>query len=233
MTAPPTPLDEQTDVDVLVIGSGFSGIGMGVALKREGRRSFLILERASDLGGTWRDNRYPGCACDVPSALYSFSFAPNPGWSRAFSPQPEIWEYLRNVAAAEGLNPHFRFDAAIVEARWDETAARWRVTAADGRQWSAAVVVAGTGALSRPARPKIEGLESFNGEVVHSAEWRDDVAFEGKRVAVVGTGASAIQIVPELAPVAAIVPSHLSHLFFNQSRRGVEARRPVEDQIHA
>lgn len=192
-----------TDVDVLVIGSGFSGIGMGVALKREGKRSFLILEKASDLGGTWRDNRYPGCACDVPSALYSFSFAPNPGWTRAFSPQPEIWEYLRNVAAREGLTPHFRFDAAIVEARWDEDVARWRVTAADGRCWSAAVVVAGTGALSRPARPDIEGLDSFKGEVLHSAEWRDDVVFEGKRIAVVGTGASAIQIVPELAPQAA------------------------------
>lgn len=203
MTAPAPPSETQADVDVLVIGSGFSGIGMGASLKREGKRSFLILEQAADLGGTWRDNRYPGCACDVPSALYSFSFAPNPHWTRAFSPQPEIWAYLRRVAEAEGLSPHFRFNAAIVDARWDEAASRWRLTAADGRGWTAAVVVAGTGALSRPARPAIEGLDTFKGESVHSAQWRDEVVFEGRRVAVVGAGASSIQVVPELAPVAA------------------------------
>lgn len=198
---PPSPADER-HVDVAIIGSGFSGLGMGAALKREGKRSFVILERASDLGGTWRDNRYPGCACDIPSALYSFSFAPNPHWTRAFSPQPEIWAYLKRVAAEEGLVSHLRFNAAIVDAAWDEGTSRWRLRAADGRAWTASVVVAGTGALSRPARPAIPGLDNFAGEVVHSAEWRDGVAFEGRRVAVIGTGASAIQIVPELAPLA-------------------------------
>jgi len=190
------------DVDVLVIGSGFSGIGMGAALKREGKRSFVILEQAADLGGTWRDNRYPGCACDVPSALYSFSWAPNPDWTRAFSPQPEIWAYLRKVAHDAGLEPHLRFGARIVDACWDEAASRWRLTAEDGRSWSAPVVVAGTGALSRPARPDLPGLDAFKGEVVHSAEWRDDVELAGKDVALVGTGASAIQIAPEAARVA-------------------------------
>ncbi|MBX7250099.1 MAG: NAD(P)/FAD-dependent oxidoreductase [Caulobacteraceae bacterium] len=197
-----SPSADVADVDVLVIGSGFSGLGMGVSLKREGRRSFLILERASDLGGTWRDNRYPGCACDVPSALYSFSFAPNPNWTRAFSPQPEIWAYLKKVAADHGLEPHLRFDAAVVEARWDEPACRWRLATADGRRFSAGVVVVGAGALSRPAWPDIDGLETFRGDTLHSAAWRDDVAFEGRKVGVVGTGASAIQIVPQLAPLA-------------------------------
>lgn len=197
----------ERDVDILIIGSGFSGIGMGAALKREGRRTgrerpFLILEQADDLGGTWRDNRYPGCACDVPSALYCFSFAPNPQWTRAFSPQPEIWDYLRKVARDEGLEPHMRFGARVVEARWDESAARWRLRTADGRNWSARVVVAGTGALSRPARPDLPGLDQFGGDVLHSAEWRDDVALKGRDVALVGTGASAIQIAPEAAKVA-------------------------------
>lgn len=196
------PVADVTDVDVAVIGTGFSGIGMGAALKREGRRSFVILEQADDLGGTWRDNRYPGCACDVPSALYSFSWAPNPDWTRAFSPQPEIWAYLRKVARDEGLEPHMRFGARVVEARWDEGAARWRLRAEDGRTWSAAVVVAGTGALSRPARPELPGLDGFAGDVIHSAEWRDDVSLAGKAVALVGTGASAIQIAPEAARVA-------------------------------
>ena len=189
-------------VDVAVIGSGFSGIGMGAALKREGRRSFVILERDGDLGGTWRDNRYPGCACDVPSALYSYSWAPNPHWTRAFSPQPEIWAYLKRVAADCGLGPHLRFNAGVEVAKWDEASGRWRLAIADGRTVSARVVVAGTGALSRPALPAIEGLESFEGAVMHSARWRDDVAFADKRVAVVGAGASAIQIVPQLAPAA-------------------------------
>ena len=192
----------ERDVDVLVIGTGFSGLGMGVALKREGKRSFLILEKAGDLGGTWRDNRYPGCACDVPSALYSFSFAPNPHWTRAFSPQPEIWAYLRKVAEDEGLTPHIRYGAHVVEARWDGPAARWRVRNEDGRDWSAKVVVAGAGALSRPARPDLPGLDGFMGEVLHSAEWRDGVALDGKDVALVGTGASAIQIAPEAAKAA-------------------------------
>lgn len=197
-----TPDGEPTRVDVIVIGSGFSGLGMAAALKRDGRRSFVVLEKADDLGGTWRDNRYPGCACDIPSALYSFSFAPNPEWTRAFSPQPEILAYLHKVADDHGLRPYLRFGAEVAEAVWDDAAGLWRLTTRDGRRWAAPVVVAGQGALHRPALPAIPGLESFTGTAFHSARWPERIDLAGKRVAVIGTGASAIQIVPEIAPVA-------------------------------
>jgi cation diffusion facilitator CzcD-associated flavoprotein CzcO len=185
--------------NVLIIGTGFSGLGMGIRLKQEGIDSFTILERGQEVGGTWRDNHYPGCACDVKSHLYSFSFEPNPNWSRMFAPQPEIKAYLKHCADKYGLLPHIRFGTDVVEARFDEAAALWRVTTRDGRRYSARVLVSGMGALSNPAYPSIKGLENFEGEKFHSANWNHDYDLRGKRVAVIGTGASAIQFVPQIA----------------------------------
>lgn len=193
-------MDEE--LDVAVIGAGFSGLGMGHALQAEGRRSFAILEKADEVGGTWRENTYPGCACDVPSHLYSFSFAPNPGWSRMYAPQPEIQHYLTDFATRSGLRAHTRFGWKLTDARWDETARRWRLTAADGRRIAARVVAAGMGGLHIPALPDIPGLDGFAGSVFHSAQWRGDVDLSGKRVGVIGTGASAIQLVPQVAKIA-------------------------------
>ena len=196
-------LDDETvlpaEVDVAVIGSGFSGLATAVGLKRSGREDFVVLERARDVGGTWRDNAYPGCACDVPSHLYSFSFAPNSDWSSTFSPQPEIHAYLRRVAEQEGVLPHVRFGCEVEEAAWDEAAQRWRLRTSAGRL-SARVVVAGAGPLSEPAIPDIPGLRDFQGTVFHSATWDHDHDLDGERVAVIGTGASAIQFVPQIQP---------------------------------
>jgi cation diffusion facilitator CzcD-associated flavoprotein CzcO len=188
--------------DVLIIGSGFAGLGMAIRLEQEGLSSFLILERADDVGGTWRDNRYPGAACDVESHFYSFSFEPNPGWSHMFARQGEIWAYIQRCVDKYRLRPRIRFGASVCRARFDAAAQAWEVETADGRRFRAKVLVTGTGGLSRPVVPDIPGLEAFEGVEFHSARWRDDYAFEGKRVGVIGTGASSIQIVPELAKKA-------------------------------
>ena len=187
-------------VDHLVIGAGFSGLCMAIKLAEDGETDFLVLERGSDVGGTWRDNTYPGAACDVPSQLYSFSFAPNPHWTRSFSPQPEIQSYLQRVARESGVLDRFEFDTALVDARWDEQAQRWVVTTTSG-EVVARHLISGAGALVEPKLPDIEGIEGFQGEIFHSARWNHDVDLAGKRVAVIGTGASAIQIVPEIAKV--------------------------------
>ncbi len=183
---------------VLIIGSGFSGIGMAVALKREGIHDFVILERASELGGTWRDNQYPGCACDVQSHLYCFSFEPNPDWSRQFAPQGEIWAYLKHCADKHGVRAHVRFGANVVASRFDEASATWRVTTEDGRQFTSQVIVSAAGALCNPECPDVPGADRFQGPSFHSAQWRHDVSLKGKRVAVIGSGASAIQFVPRI-----------------------------------
>ncbi|PRE10753.1 flavin-containing monooxygenase [Burkholderia gladioli] len=183
----------------IVIGAGFAGIGMGVALKRAGIDNFLILERSNDVGGVWRDNGYPGAACDVPSHLYSFSFEPNPEWTRTFARQPEIYAYLQRCAAKYGLEQHLRFRAEVTHARYDESRALWCVTLSDGSTLGAAQLISGTGQLSRPALPKLPGMNEFRGRAFHSAHWEHDYRLEGKRVAVVGTGASAIQFVPAIA----------------------------------
>ncbi|MGD0526832.1 MAG: NAD(P)/FAD-dependent oxidoreductase [Polyangiaceae bacterium] len=185
---------------VLIVGSGFAGLGMAIRLKQAGIDDFVVLEQADDVGGTWRDNHYPGCACDVPSHLYSFSFEPWPGWTRDFAPQGEILEYLRHCTDKYGIRPHIRFGARVVRARWDEADGVWEVTASDGDTWRARVVVSGCGPLSRPQLPDIPGLASFAGKTFHSARWDHTFALDGKTVAVVGTGASAVQIVPEIAP---------------------------------
>lgn len=185
---------------VLVIGTGFSGLCTAIRLKQEGIHDFVILERADDVGGTWRDNHYPGCACDVQSHLYSFSFEPNPDWSRQFAQQPEIWSYLRRCAEKYGILPHVRFGANVTSAVFDEGTSTWVVTVADGRRFRAGVVVSGAGALSNPFTPKTPGLDTFQGETFHSANWRHDIDLRGKRVGVIGSGASAIQFVPQIAP---------------------------------
>jgi len=189
-------------VRVLVIGAGFGGLATAIKLHEAGEESFVVVERGSDVGGTWRDNHYPGAACDVPSQLYSYSFAPNSGWTRSFSPQPEIQAYIRRVAEESGTLDRFVLDTEVERAAWDEDAHLWRVTTSRG-ELTAEIVVSAAGALSDPRNPDIEGFDTFEGEVFHSARWNHDVDLTGKRVAVIGTGASSIQIVPEIAPKAA------------------------------
>jgi len=190
---------QQDDVRVAIVGSGFSGLGMAIRLRQAGIEDFVVLERADDLGGTWRDNSYPGCACDVPSHLYSFSFAPNPEWTSTFSPQREIWDYLRGCAQHYGVVPHIRFGHEVRDAAWDDDAQRWRVETSQGALTARALVL-GTGPLSEPAIPDLPGLDSFEGATFHSATWDHDHDLEGERVAVIGTGASAIQFVPQIQP---------------------------------
>ena len=188
---------------VLVIGAGFGGLGMAIELGRAGEHDVLLLEKGDDVGGVWRENTYPGAACDVPSHLYSYSFEPNPRWSRTYSPQAEILDYLRHCAARYGVRDKIRFGCEVTSAVFDEATALWCVTWRDahGRAHAghARVLVSAVGLLSRPAMPALPGLDMFAGPVFHSAQWRHDVALKDKRVAVIGTGASAIQFVPELA----------------------------------
>ena len=184
---------------VAIVGSGFGGIGMAIRLKQMGLDDFVVLERAGEIGGTWRDNTYPGLACDVPSHLYSYSFAPNPDWSRSFSPQPEILAYLRRCAEEFGVTPHVRLNAEVTDASWDDDAQRWTIETAAGTE-TADVLVASPGPLSEPSIPAIEGMERFAGPMFHSARWDHAAALDGRRVAVVGTGASSIQIVPAIQP---------------------------------
>jgi cation diffusion facilitator CzcD-associated flavoprotein CzcO len=192
-------VSEKTHHHVIVIGTGFAGLGMAIRLRQRGMTDFVMLERAADVGGTWRDNCYPGCACDVPSRLYSFSFELNPSWSRSFSPQQEIWDYLRHCTDSYGLLPHIRFHHEVLEAAWDHPQRRWRVRTNRG-ELTCDVLITGTGALSDPNIPDIPGLDSFRGTVFHSARWDPGYDMRGRRVAVVGTGASAIQFVPRIQP---------------------------------
>jgi cation diffusion facilitator CzcD-associated flavoprotein CzcO len=189
--------------EAVVVGSGFGGIASVIELARQGVRDVVVLERAGDLGGTWRDNRYPGCACDIPSHLYEFSFAPWSQWSRAFAPQDEIWSYLREVSDRFGVTPTIRYGEELVDARY--SGGTWQLTTARGSRLAARSLVLATGALSEPAVPDLPGVESFRGTVFHSAHWPDDDhdVIDGRRVAVVGTGASAVQVVPAIAPRAA------------------------------
>jgi cation diffusion facilitator CzcD-associated flavoprotein CzcO len=185
--------------DIVIVGTGFSGLAMAERLRRAGNRDFLMLERGDDVGGTWRDNSYPGCACDVPSHLYSFSFAPNPDWSSTYSGQAEIWAYIRKVARDRGLVPQIRFNCNLEAASWDGAAGCWRLQTSQG-PITARVLVTASGALSDPAIPALPGLDRFRGRAFHSATWDHDYDLTGKRVAVVGTGASAVQFIPEIQP---------------------------------
>jgi cation diffusion facilitator CzcD-associated flavoprotein CzcO len=195
MTAASTP--EQ--VTFVIIGAGFSGLGAAIRLQQAGHRDMIILERADDVGGTWRDNTYPGCRCDVQSNLYSYSFALKPDWSESYPSQPELWEYLRQIAARHGLARYLRFGHEVTAARWDEHGARWQISTTKG-EFEARYLIAGVGALVEPSLPDIPGIETFAGTIMHSARWDGSWRPEGRRVAVVGTGASAIQIVPAIQP---------------------------------
>jgi len=194
-------------VQVAVVGAGFSGIGAAIRLRQEGVRDLVVLEKASHLGGTWRENTYPGCVCDVPSSLYSYSFLPNSGWSRIFAGQREIHDYLRMTADRYGVGEVLRCGVRVVAARWDQNAGRWLLKTTDG-EYRARVLVLATGPWHEPRRLDVPGLGEFPGPVFHTAEWDHSVDLSGRRVAVVGSGASAVQVVPAIQAQAAAV-----HLF--------------------
>jgi len=185
-------------VRLAIVGTGFAGLGLAIRLREQGIEDFVLIERAEDVGGTWQANTYPGCQCDVPSHLYSFSFAPNPGWTRTYSRQPEIWKYLRDLATRHDLYRHIRFGHELTGAAWDTEHGRWNVETSRGA-WTAQLLVDATGPLSYPQVPRIRGIGSFKGTMFHSAEWRHDHDLASERVAVIGTGASSIQLVPEIA----------------------------------
>ena len=187
------------DTDILIVGAGFSGLGTAIRLRQEGYTDFVVVERGDDVGGTWHFNTYPNCGCDVPSHLYSFSFAPNADWSRTYSKQPEIRDYLQRTADQFGVRPHVRTNTTVLSAEWDEEAGRWNVET-DAGSYRARMLVPGMGPLAEPRIPEIEGLEDFQGEVMHSARWDHSVDLKGKKVASIGTGASAIQYVPAIQP---------------------------------
>jgi len=184
---------------VVIVGTGFSGMGMAIQLRKEGREDFVVLEKAGDFGGTWRDNSYPGCACDIQSHMYSFSFEPKADWSRAFAPQAEIYQYMRDVAAKWDLARNTTFGVEVAGARWDEEENRWYVATTGGDTYVAQYVVAGIGALHLPQVPHLNGIENFEGTAFHSARWDHDYDLTGKKVAVIGTGASAVQFMPRIA----------------------------------
>lgn len=193
----------------VIIGSGFSGLGMGIALQKQGfgAEDFVILEKADEIGGTWRDNTYPGCACDIPSHMYSFSFEPKPDWRHMWSFQPEIFDYLKGVTDKYGLRRYVRFGSHVDRAHWDDDEMRWHVFTTGGQEYVAQFLISGAGGLHIPSIPDIEGIDEFRGATFHSAQWDHDVDITGKRVAVIGTGASAIQIVPEI--VKGVAELHL------------------------
>ena len=195
-------MDQPKIVDVLVVGAGFSGLGAAIRLAQEGFDDLVVLERGPDVGGTWRDNSYPGAACDVPSHLYSYSFALHPDWSRAFSPQGEIYDYIRKVTHEAGVREKIRFGVDVTSVDYDESRGRWTVRTSEG-EYDARVVVLGVGALCEPRLPEIDGVGDFAGPVFHTARWDHSVTLADKRVAVIGTGASAIQVVPSIAPTVA------------------------------
>jgi cation diffusion facilitator CzcD-associated flavoprotein CzcO len=188
-----------TDVEIAIVGAGFAGLGLALSLLRDGREDFVILERADALGGTWRDNSYPGCGCDIPSVLYCYREEPNPDWTRAFAPQPEIRDYLERVVARHGVERFIRYGHELLEASFDPGRARWTLQTSRG-SLTAAVLVSAAGPLADPAIPDLPGLESFAGRRFHSSRWDHDHPLEGRRVGVIGTGASAIQFVPEIQP---------------------------------
>ncbi len=184
---------------IVIVGTGFAGLGSAIRLKQRGEHDFVVLERADRLGGTWRENSYPGCACDVPSHLYSFSFALNPDWTRLCSPQAEIEDYLQRVADEHDIPPHIHFGHEMLESAWNEQRQLWEIHTSAG-DFTAEVLISGMGGLSEPALPKLQGLESFQGTTFHSAQWDHRHSLAGERVAVIGTGASAVQFVPEIQP---------------------------------
>src|ERR671916_813852 len=207
-TPPPEaqPPDRELPVHVriAIVGAGFSGLALAMRLLEEGIDDFVVLERDEDVGGTWRDNTYPGCACDVPSHLYSWSFELNPDWSRTYSRQPEIREYIRRSAEKRGVMPYLHFGHDVRDARWSDADGRWQIETSRARLTSQ-FLVAAMGPMSAPSWPDIPGLDSFEGTIFHSGRWNHDHDVTGERVAAIGTGASAIQFVPKIQPDAARV----------------------------
>jgi cation diffusion facilitator CzcD-associated flavoprotein CzcO len=190
---------------ILIVGAGFAGLCMAIGLKQAGMHDFVILEKAGRVGGTWRENTYPGCGCDVMSLMYSYSFAPNRQWTRMYARQGEILDYIERTADDYGVTGHIRFDTEVTGYDFDDAADEWRVSVAGGGTLRAQVVVAGPGPLHRPHIPDLPGLETFTGSTFHSARWNHDEDLAGKRVAVIGTGASAVQFIPQMAKSAARV----------------------------
>ncbi len=189
---------------IAIVGAGFGGIGLAIKLREAGFDDLVILERATDLGGTWQANTYPGCACDVPSHLYSYSFAPNPNWSRTYGQQKEILEYIRSVATKHDVVRHIRFGAELLGARWDDAESLWHIDTGAGAL-TADFLVSATGALAEAKYPSLPGLDMFAGKAFHSLHWDHEHDLTGERVAVIGTGSSAVQFVPEIQPnVAAL-----------------------------
>jgi cation diffusion facilitator CzcD-associated flavoprotein CzcO len=188
---------------IVIVGAGFGGIAAAALLRRAGFADVTVLEKADRVGGVWRDNTYPGCACDIPAPLYSYSFAPNPDWSRRFPPRSEILAYLEHCVADLGLTGAIRFGATVTEARW--TGSHWKITCADGTVLAADLLIPAMGQLSRPAVPDLPGADTFTGPRMHTARWDPDLDVAGRRVGVIGTGASAIQLVPAIAGAAAHV----------------------------
>ena len=191
----------------VIVGAGFGGMGAAIQLKRLGIDDFVILEREDDLGGTWHVNRYPGLAVDIASVTYSYSFEPNPWWRHWYARGPELKKYAEHVADTYDLRRHMRFDTVVEGARWDDDADEWEVSVAGGAVVRATYLVTATGFLSQPRTPDIEGVDTFAGSVVHTAKWDDSAELDGKRVAIIGTGATAVQLIPELARRPTTSPS--------------------------
>ena len=185
--------------DIVIIGTGFAGMGAAMKLRASGREDFVILEKADDVGGTWRDNTYPGCECDIPSHMYSFSYELNPAWSKSFSSQPEIWAYMRKVADEQGIRKYITFGVEVTGASWDEDRKVWTIRTTNGEDYEARFIIAGVGGLHIPNIPEIDGADTFAGPKFHSAQWDHSVDLTGKKVVVIGTGASAIQFLPIIA----------------------------------
>ena len=192
----------EQNYDVIIVGAGFGGIGAAVQLKRLGFENFVLLDRLDDLGGTWYVNHYPGLACDVPTTTYSYFFEPNPNWSRLFSPGAEIKQYADDVADKYDVRRHIRFNTTVEGARWDDEARLWRVALADGTTLSAQYLITATGFLSQPHTPDIPGIHGFDGKVIHTTAWDDSFDPAGKKIGLIGTGATAVQLIPELAKKA-------------------------------
>jgi cation diffusion facilitator CzcD-associated flavoprotein CzcO len=205
-------------VNVAILGAGFAGLGAGIRLKDAGLNDFVILEQADEVGGTWRDNIYPGCQCDVPSQLYSYSFYPNGNWSRSFALQPEILEYLKSAADKFGIRSHIKFRQEVTDLIWEPSYERWSVHTTKGT-YNAKYVIMGNGPLSVASIPDFKGLANFKGKYFHSAQWDGDIELKDKNVAVIGTGASAIQIVPSIQP-------YVKHLDVYQRTPGWIVPRP-------
>jgi len=192
---------ENTELPIVIVGSGFGGIGMAIQLKKAGIHSFTIIERGDEIGGTWRDNTYPGCACDVPSYVYSFSFEQNPDWSRMFAEGPEIQAYLLHCVEKYALRQHLKLKTEIVEASYDDKQGLWILVTGDGEKIKARALISAVGGLTDPALPAIPGINDFKGQIFHTARWDHNYDLKGKRVAIIGTGCSAVQVIPNIAPM--------------------------------